>query len=304
MIKTVTVINYLGDELVLDLFNPKPSGFAIRSITGLGPVKATVNTTEIPTGDGSLYNSARLNQRNIVMSLGFDWIPLIEDARHKTYKYFPLKKNLTLVFETDRRTVYTEGYVESNEPDIFSNAEGCQISVICPDPGFYPYGPGGITQTPFYTITPLFEFPFENESLTEPTLEFGLIDYNIVRSIWYDGDEEVGIRLIIHAYGPVSNITFRNVNTREYVFFDTYKLQRLTGQGMIAGDEIIISSVRGEKGATLIRNGVTSNVLNCLNRDSDWFKLSKGENVFAYNAEEGRDNVKITVENQVIYAGV
>lgn len=304
MIKTITVTNYLGDKVILDLFNPKPSGFAVRGITGLGPVKATINTTEVPTADGSIYNSARLNQRNIVMSLGFEWIPLIEDARHKTYKYFPLKKNVNLVFETDRRIVQTDGYVESNEPDIFSNSEGCQISIICPDPGFYPYGDDAITRTPFYVITPLFEFPFENESLTEPTLEFGNIEYNIIRSIYYDGDEEVGIKLIFQATGPVRNPAFRNVNTREAMLIDTDKLQALTGLPLVSGDTLIISTVRGERGATLIRNGLETNVLNCINRDADWFKLAKGENVFTYTAEEGRDNLQIIIENRTIYTGV
>lgn len=92
MIKTVTVTNYLGDKMVLDLFNPKRSGFAVKGITGLGPVKATVNTTEVPTDDGSLYNSARLNERNIVISLGFDWIPLIEDARERLWRIIILRK--------------------------------------------------------------------------------------------------------------------------------------------------------------------------------------------------------------------
>lgn len=304
MIKTVTVTNYLGDKMILDLFNPKRSGFAVKGITGLGPVKATVNTTEVPTDDGSLYNSARLNERNIVISLGFDWIPLIEDARHKTYQYFPLKKKLNLVFETDRRVVQTDGYVESNDPDIFSSSEGCSISIICPDPGFYPYGANAITRTPFYVITPLFEFPFENESLTAPTLEFGNIEHNIVRSIWYDGDEEVGIKLILQALGVVKNVTFRNVETRESMQLDTNRLAQLTGQGIVSGDEITISTVRGEKGVTLLRNGQTTNVLNCINRGADWFKLSKGENVFAYSAEEGQNNLQITIENKTIYAGV
>lgn len=304
MIKSVTVTNYLGDKMVLDLFNPKISGFAVEDITGLGPAKATINTTEVPTDDGSLYNSSRLNERNIVMSLRFDWIPLIEDARHKTYKYFPLKKKLNLVFETDRRIVQTDGYVESNEPDIFSNAEGCTISIICPDPGFYPYGDDAITRTPFHVITPLFEFPFENDSLTEPMLEFGNIEKYVARSIWYDGDEEVGIKLILHALGSVRNLTFRNARTREVMRLDTDKLQKLTGQGFVAGDDIIISTVRGEKGATLIRNGVSTNILNCISRDADWFKLAKGENVFTYEAEDGRDNLQITIENRTIYAGV
>lgn len=302
MIKSITVTNYLDESITLELSRPDKSGLAVKSVNGLGPVKATINTTEITTDDGSLYNSARLGQRNIVMSLGFLWDPLIEDARHKTYKYFPLKKKVNLVIETDRRTVEIDGYVESNEPDIFSANEGNSVSIICPDPNFKAYG--GAVQTPFYTITPLFEFPFENDSLTKPMLEFGNIEDYVTRIIRYDGDEEVGIKLIFNVLGPVGNIAFRNVRTREAIFFDVNRLRLLTGRPIGAGDEITISTIPGEKGAWLLRNGIVTNVLNCLSKDTDWFKLAKGDNELFYEAEEGRDNLRITVENDILYTGV
>lgn len=302
MIKSVTVTNYLNESLKLELRRPNKSGLAVKSITGLGPVNATINTTDISTDDGAIYTSARLGSRNIVISLGFLWDPLIEDARHKTYKYFPLKKSVNLVVETDRRIAEINGYVETNEPDIFSSDEGNSISIICPNPHFYAYG--GAVRTPFYTVTPLFEFPFENDSLTEPKLEFGNIEYHIVRNIQYDGDEEAGIRLIFHAYGPVKNITFRNVRTRETIFFDTDRLEALTGKPMISGDEVIISTIPGEKGAWLLRSGVLTNVLNCMSKNTDWFKLAKGDNELSYEAEEGRDDLRIVVENDIIYTGV
>ena len=45
MIKAVTVTNHLGESLTMDLMQPEGSGFTVRSISGLGPVKATVNVT-------------------------------------------------------------------------------------------------------------------------------------------------------------------------------------------------------------------------------------------------------------------
>lgn len=49
MIRNVTIINPLGERLVLDLMNPVKSGFIVESIEGLGPVKADVNFTELAT---------------------------------------------------------------------------------------------------------------------------------------------------------------------------------------------------------------------------------------------------------------
>ena len=94
MIKSFTVTNYLGDSIKLSLAEPEKTGFAILSVTGLNPPKANINTTDMASVDGSLYNSARLDKRNIVFTILFveSDTGSIEDIRHKSYKYFPLKK--------------------------------------------------------------------------------------------------------------------------------------------------------------------------------------------------------------------
>lgn len=62
MIKSVTVINHLGESLKLDLASPEKSGFIVKSIEGLGPVKATVNTTKMSTTDGAIYFDERVQK--------------------------------------------------------------------------------------------------------------------------------------------------------------------------------------------------------------------------------------------------
>ena len=51
MIRAVTVTNYLGESKRFELAFPDESGFAVQSISGLGPSKADINTTEISTND-------------------------------------------------------------------------------------------------------------------------------------------------------------------------------------------------------------------------------------------------------------
>lgn len=296
MIRAVTVTNYLGESKRFELAFPEKSGFAVQSISGLGPSKADINTTEISTNDGSLYNSARVNSRNIVMSLKLMFTPQIEDTRQDSYKYFPIKKRVTLLIETDNRICETYGYVESNEPDIFSSDETTQISIVCPDPYFYSAGPDGTNTTIFYGVEPLFEFAFSNESLTESLIEFGEIKNETEQTVYYSGDAEIGVVITIHAIGNVRNITIYNTGTREVMRIDTDKLEKLTGSGMVAGDEIIISTIKGDKSITLLRNGIYTNILNCLDKDSDWFQLSKGDNIFAYVVEEGTTNVQFKID--------
>lgn len=304
MIKSITVTNHLGESIKLELRFPEKSGFAVLGIDGLGPSKANINTSELSTTDGSLYNSARVTSRNIVLSLGFLFKPTIEHVRQLSYKYFPIKKRIKLLIETDNRICETYGYVESNEPNIFSNQEGTQISIICPDPYFYSSGPDGKNVAIFFVVDPLFQFDFSNESITEDTIEFGNIMNLPSQTIYYEGDAEVGITIVMHALGAVTNITIRNSNTLESMRFDTDRLIALTGSGFGYGDTITISTVKGNKYVTLLRDGNSINVLNCLDRDIDWFQLKKGDNVFVYEAETGFTNLEFKIENMKVYEGV
>lgn len=304
MIKSVTITNHLGESIKLDLFNPEESGFIIKSIEGLGPVKANINFKELATNDGSIDNSARLSSRNIVMSLQFMESPTIEETRLKSYKYFPIKRNIKFLIETDSRICETIGRVETNVPTIFSNAEGCQISILCSNPYFYSAGENGTNQTVFYGTEPLFEFPFSNESLTEDLIEFGSIENRTEGTIYYDGDAEIGITIQIHAVGEAEGLVIYNTKTREIMRINDDKLKSLMGSGIQAGDEITITTSRGEKGIYMLRSGVTTNILNSLEKPIKWFQLSKGDNTFAYTASAGLTNLQFRIENKVIYEGV
>ncbi len=370
MIKSVIITNYLGESIEFELRAPEKTGLYVKSITGLGPGKANINTTDIATNDGSIFNSARAEERNIVMELGFMQIPgitpTIEDARQLTYKYFPKKKPLQFYILTDNRELSIFGYTESNEPDIFSKDETTQISIICPDPLFYSAGEDGTHITAFNGIDFEFEFPFESNGIGEevtiipgiaasrqtivselpetgdknkfyfipiegrdywfeeyvwlqysqqwkklgenfyiqPTIEFGSIENLRERNIWYDGDSDTGVIIQIHAIGSAEHITIYNTGTREQMILDTDKLQALTGSGIIAGDEITISTIKGNKYITLLREGVEYNILNIMDKNANWFQLSKGDNIFTYVATYGSSNLQFKIINQVAFEGI
>ena len=302
MIKSITVTNYLGDSIKLELTKPEESGFIIESVTGLGPGKANINTPEVSTNDGAMYNSARVPSRNIVISVKYLWKETIEDARQLSYKYFPLKRKVTLLVETDNRAAEIEGYVESNDPNIFSKEEGSDISIICPSPFFYSAYENHVTS--FGGIEPLFEFPFSNESLTENLIEFSEVRDQIDRNIIYTGDFEIGVTIHIRASGEASDITIYNITANESMYIDTDALATLTGSGIVEGDEIVICTVKGNKSASLIRNGQSTNILNCIDKNSSWFQISKGINTFAYTVSTGSNNLQVEIENRVLYEGI
>lgn len=305
MIKSITVTNYLGESLKMELTNPYDSGIAITDITGIGPGKADINVTELTSSDGSLYNSARLGTRNIVMTLRFMFAPDIETVRQKSYKYFPIKKELTLTFETDNRSCYITGYVESNEPVIFDENEYTQISIVCPDPYFYSVR---AASTVFSGVASMFEFPFSNEVQDNEEADRFLImsdlQFETEQTVYYSGESEIGMTIRVRAIGIVENLTIFNTRTREFIKLDTDKLQQITGYTIIAGDEITICTVKGKKSIRLLRDGVTTNILNCMTKDSSWIQLVKGDNILVYTADSGAEKLYFSVENNVIYEGV
>lgn len=308
MIKSVEVVNYLGESLTMLMGRSGSSGLLITRIEGLQPYRANINTTKFaPTtklSGGEAFNSASLEKRNIVMDIQFDdWAESVEDIRQRTYKYFPVGRMLTFYVLTDNRHVKTTGYVEYNEPTIFSKACGTRISIICPDPYFYSASINSLVNTNFSGIENAFTFPFSNESLTEKQLIFGVIHAQTENLIQYTGDVETGLFIYIHATGIIENIKVYNTITRELMGIDTNLLALMLEGGIVAGDDIIINTNLGAKSITLVREGVYYNILNAKS-GTDWLTLVKGDNLFAFTADSGISYLQLRMENLIVYEGV
>ena len=178
MIQAFKIVNYLGESLYLDIRRPEDTGLLVTSVTGLTPPKADIATSQYALFDGSAFVNGRAEQRNIVMNIVFymdnNEKLSIEEIRHRCYRYFPLRKELTFYAINESGTYYIKGYVETNEINIFSKQEATQISIICPDPNFKKEGS---EQYPYVSIVePTFQFP----------AEFKIVDdfYNIWPSNW------------------------------------------------------------------------------------------------------------------------
>jgi Phage tail protein len=301
MIETITVTNHFDESLTMELRFPEKSGFLIRSIDGLGPGKATINTSEATTSDGTIFNSSKLGARNIVLNILLLENPTIEDSRLSLYKYFPVKTQVKLRVKTTNRIGEIYGYVESNEPLIFSDQESTVISIICTDPYFY--YPGEDTNL-FNGVEPLFEFPFSNESLTEDLLIISSVEPYTRKVIINTGDAPVGMLMYITAIGSVTNLAIENTRTQEIMRISNTRLVSLTGSGITSGDTIIISTIKGRKSITLLRDGLLLNILNALDVGAGWFQLEKGKNMFVYDADDGMLNIQFRTVNQIAYEGV
>lgn len=300
MIQAVTVVNFKGESLRMELSNPSSSGLCIYNIDGIGASDATINTSNMATRDGARYNSARIGTRNIILSLAMQEEPSVEVNRHKTYKYFPVKKPVKLVFETDVRESWIEGYVEKNEPNIFSKQETCQISIICTDPYFKRTNS---QVTNLSDVNPLFEFPFSNEG-DEPVLIMGEIKKTNVAIIDYIGDGDTGFNIDIQSGGQLRNLAIFNSETRATLKLQDSVIQKITGSNIVKNDIIHISTVKGSKSVTLQRGTKVYNIINSLTRNSQWLELTQGRNRIGYSASQGLDGIYFKITNDVLYEGV
>lgn len=261
--------------------------YAITNIDGFDPPEATINTSKNAGADGSLFNSAYANERQITITMVIN--APVEQNRINLYKWFKTKFPVKLTYETESRNVYIEGFVQSIQIGYFEKKQTAQIVVLCPKP----YLNGSETNEQIFSnINPLFEFPF---SIPAEGVPFSEVLLYVEKSILNYGDIVTGVLIKINALGTIENPKIYNVETREHMILNT---------NLLRGDVVEINTRFGEKSITLIRDGVESSIVGSLEDGSTWFQLEVGDNVFTLNADSGVENmfVSFTVIDQ--YEGV
>ena len=314
MFKSVTVTNYRGDSLVLPLTWPNDAGLLISKIDGITPGNVQVNSQDFAVLDGGVYNSSRMETRNITIEFYYGrpgMVPAIdnhdvETARHIAYRYFPVKTQVRLDFLTEERNLSIWGYVESNDTDIFSEHEKGQVSIVCPDPYFYEHDTVVFN---FGDSIPEFEFPFSNESLTEPLICFSDYGPGSIYSVDYDGDIEVGTVIRVHFLDTptIDEISIYDISKNKKLTLNFEDIKTKTGVTSISKyADIVISSVRGEKDIWYERYGQRKSIIGAFDvQNFPWMYLTPGENLFGYTADdEYLDEFEISIEHRGAYGGV
>lgn len=237
----------------------------VTSVTGVMPPKANVNTAALATKDGSVFNSSRLTNRNVVLTI----LPVgsVETARIAIYSIFKAKKWVKLHFRTAGRSVWIDGHVESVSGDLFAMTEKVQVSVICSDPWLK-------AETP---VTETFDDTTHQATVDNPS------------------DDEVGFVCEFTASGSVQNVTLTDSTTGES-FTLNFTFQ--------SGDKVTLNTKRGEKSVTLTRSGTTTNLINSVAVSSKWLQLAIGENELAYACTSGVANLSAQLTMQPIFEGV
>ena len=273
MLSKVEVTNSRGN--VLSLFmQENDGGYQVASIEGLEPVKATLVSSSYAGADGEFFQSAKLPARNIKFEIDLDpdFNPkTYTDLRRDLYPFFMPKSQITLRFYlTSGLYLDITGIVEEFSSPVFEEDPNVEISVMCYQPDFL--------DARIVTV--------EGHSVADGT--------NI--EIDYPGTVETGTVVTLHVNRSLSEFTI-------YTQDEGGNLRQLDFTGdLLSGDELVISSLRGNKGITLTRDTVSSSFLYGRSSQSSWVELMEGANQFRVYALG--DPIPYTLEYVVRYGGL
>lgn len=253
MLTQVDVSNSNDDHLVMSIAAAYADEVQIRGIEGLGPVKADLPSAPF-YGDGEYITGKRVPKRNIVLTVGLnpDWVTqTLSDLRNTLYKYFMPKRWIRLEFtSTHLPTVFIEGYVESLEPNMFTQDPEMQVSIICPLPDFISVD----TTTKTGTMHSAFGTPLIWDY--EGTVPTGVILAQTTPSTTFTGELQIKLENEANAQGLIGFTT--NIQAaRQFV------LSTLIGS----------KYVQEENGGVLLKN-----LLGYLTTTMEWLQVAPGEN--------------------------
>lgn len=282
---TLKIKNALGEvyELTHNL-----KKYIVLRVDGLTPPKINVNTVKGSIHDGTFFNSASANARNIVITIQL--AGEIEKNRAEIYRIFLLKKPCEIYFKNVNRDVKITGYVEAIESDLFVAQEQMQISLICPRAYFEDVDE---TISDLSTIYDRFSFAFSIE-VDEP-IPIAKISTVPVADVINAGEVETGAVFVVTFRDACSWVRLHSVTTGE-----DYGVTLV----FAAGDVLTINTNVGEKAVTLTRNSIDVNAINYLDDGSKWLQLQPGANVFSYTTSAGNDAAEIEIKSKNLYGGV
>ena len=294
MISEISSTTKSGERLTIELRDPYSSGIAIKEITGLGPVKADLSMDRFALIDGAFLKGVRVGTRNVVLTL----IPLGEDIqqlRRKLYKYFEVSETISLEVITDWVSAKSDFIVESVEPNIFSERQEIQVSLI----GLDPYWRASSSQIQkvvgFNDTVPQFEFPFFSEN--NHKLIFGDMTNSTGKDIRYLGDTAAGATITFTFNGTVGNLIISNTT-----YDETMSISK-AGQ-FYAGEQLVVDTRPGKKSITHFAGGKKSYITGVLAPGSNWIQIHPGINTIALQYAGGSEDMSVSIEYETLYRGI
>jgi hypothetical protein len=148
-----------------------------------------------------------------------------------------------------------------------------------------------------------------SDQLTELAVWEGLIEWpleiiapfevarkvnSLIGNVYNPSSVPMGLTVTFRASGTVVNPSLYDVNRQLLMQINTT---------MHAGDVIIITTGDGNKRVKLISGGVTTNINNLMAYPPHWLQAQQGDNLYRYNADEGIDNLSVSIVSTEAFWG-
>lgn len=268
--------------------------FILQKLEGLGVPDNNSITIKSSRQDGVSYEYSLLDERIIDIEFGIltDSFARQFELREFVNRILNPHNLLEIIYEYPGGIKKIKGYIKGDIVFPESDLLGFQkviCSVACPNPYWNDIFD---TSEEIATWQGSFQFPLEIKS---EGIEMGVRLSNLIAKINNRGAVETGIKIIFKATGEVNNPSLFNVETREFIRIN---------KTMQVGEELIITTEVGNKKVFFTKNGITSNGFVWLDDESTFIKLMPGKNIFRYDAEEGLDNLEVTIIYNQKYVGV
>ncbi len=289
----MAILKYINNNnKSIELGNAAP--FLVTTIDGLGSPQNEIYTQKSPYQDGVTATHSSLGPRNIVIEG-----KIIDSNREnrQAYRYkllsiFNPKLDGKLIIDLGSAQRQIDCKVEQ-APYFSSNSEqnyqNFSISLLAPNPYWQDIN---TIKEEVAIWRGAFEFPLE---IVEEGIEMGYRESSLIVNIFNKGDVACGMKILFKALATVVNPSLFNVNTREY-----FKINKT----MQAGEVLTVTTHFQNKRVELNANGVVSNAFNWIDLDSTFLQLEVGDNLFRYDADEGLDNLEVSIYYTPQYLGV
>lgn len=295
--KKITITNSVGDSIDIG----HDGDYRLIDGFDLSGLAATLNRISGAI-HGVIYQSTRLQQRDDFDIQFFIYKQYrdtvwVEDARHKLFAVLnPLKNPMRIDFTTKANKAY---YINAELlslpilPQGFDNDNGKWqkglLQLSASDPLIYEEA---ATRTDIALWRANLEFPLE---LPVEGIEVGYREPSLIANVVNNGSNDTGMDIRFSSLSEVVTPQLININTYE---------QLKLNMTMLPGDVVEVSTYRGHRKVTLIRNNVRSNIFSKVDLSSTFLQLRTGDNLFRYDASSGLDFLEIAMTHRNTLVGV
>ena len=290
--KVITCTNEAGDVIAFPAGFVNSSSFVLEDATGVLEAKADLFTSDGALSDGVVYQGARMQKRNIVLTVRDK--PGADHAANRAalFTLFRFRQPGVLVFADGATERLIEYVTESVTANIKSHSHSYQISLLCPSPFWQSAALnsrvlGGTVSG--FSFPHVFLFGGEAFSTRETALAFEMNNPGAAN--------EIGLTIQLAAInGAVTNPrVYRLESGGRFCLGDTANPLVIA-----AGDAITITTGRGRK---RVLNSSGESLAGYLSEDSEFLTIMSGANTFSVSAERGQSNLKATFSWRFFYEG-